>query len=127
MKCAQAALSFLMLTAFVAAIGDAEGAEVGKLDYLRLCASCHGITGKGDGPVGKYLKTPPSDLTALSKRHGGVFPADSVRDAIAGVKQVGEHGTREMPVWGRAMRLAPAIAGANIKRIVSFVATLQRQ
>jgi cytochrome c2 len=30
--------------------------EEGKPIYQRLCASCHGASGKGDGPVGGQLK-----------------------------------------------------------------------
>jgi hypothetical protein len=32
----------------------------------------------GDGPLASFLKRPPTDLTALAKAHGGVFPADLV-------------------------------------------------
>lgn len=33
------------------------GAEV----YQRQCASCHGVTGDGQGPAGQYLNPPPRD------------------------------------------------------------------
>jgi mono/diheme cytochrome c family protein len=31
--------------------------------YQRNCVPCHGITGRGDGPVGLTLNPPPADLT----------------------------------------------------------------
>jgi high-affinity iron transporter len=37
----------------------ARGAEV----YQRMCASCHGIVGRGDGPAGLGLDPRPADLT----------------------------------------------------------------
>jgi len=37
----------------------ARGAEL----YARLCASCHGPTGAGDGPAGAGLDPPPIDFT----------------------------------------------------------------
>ena len=35
----------------------------GKLLYETHCESCHGTTGKGDGPVGLKFMPPPMDLT----------------------------------------------------------------
>jgi mono/diheme cytochrome c family protein len=51
------------------------------------CASCHGRDGKGRGHVAAALKTPPADLTLLSQRNGGNFPAARVTDAIRGTKR----------------------------------------
>ena len=50
----------------------------GKETFLRYCASCHGENGTGNGPAADALKPPPSDLTTLSKRHEGKFPAGYV-------------------------------------------------
>jgi mono/diheme cytochrome c family protein len=36
--------------------------ERGKYKYDTYCATCHGASGKGDGPVGKKF-VPPTDLT----------------------------------------------------------------
>ena len=33
--------------------------EVGRADYLRYCASCHGVDAHGKGPVAETLRTPP--------------------------------------------------------------------
>lgn len=68
--------------------------------YRAYCASCHGVTGKGDGPVAPALTTKMPDLTAIAQRNGGVFPTDRVRKIIAGDEIVLGHGSREMPVWG---------------------------
>ncbi len=35
-------------------------AKVGKADYEMHCASCHGETGKGDGPVAQALNPKPA-------------------------------------------------------------------
>lgn len=80
--------------------------ERGRKLYLQYCASCHGVDGKGKGPVAPNLKVPPLDLTAIPKKDGK-FPGVHVRLVIEG--EVGEtelttHGTREMPVWGRVFR-----------------------
>jgi mono/diheme cytochrome c family protein len=44
----------------VAEVGDP---EAGKQTYAVFCVSCHGNTGKGDGPAGAALPVKPSDLT----------------------------------------------------------------
>ncbi len=74
--------------------------------YRVYCASCHGVTGQGDGPVASSLKVEVPDLTRLAHRHAGSFPADQVRRIIDGRSAVPPHGTRDMPVWGHAFRLA---------------------
>jgi cytochrome c5 len=43
----------------------AENLKAGKQLYEQDCASCHGSTGRGDGPAGKSLDPAPSDLTGL--------------------------------------------------------------
>jgi hypothetical protein len=41
------------------------------------------------------------DLTRISQRNGGTFPARKVKDIIEGKdEQLIAHGTREMPLWG---------------------------
>lgn len=42
----------------------AASAARGAALYKQHCASCHGETGKGDGPDGAYYTPLPSDLTA---------------------------------------------------------------
>ena len=66
-------------------------------------AACHGESGKGDGAVAESLRVPPTDLTMLSRKNGGVFPYDRVYHVIDGREVVGAHGTRDMPVWGNVL------------------------
>lgn len=89
-----------------------EQPDAGRNTFLKLCASCHGKSGRGDGPMVQYLRQAPTDLTQLARRHGSVFPSLRVSDSIDGrsAPKVGPHGTREMPVWGTVLR-TPALAG----------------
>ncbi len=42
---------------------DADAIERGEEIYQKQCASCHGIDGKGTGPLAQALSHPPADLT----------------------------------------------------------------
>jgi mono/diheme cytochrome c family protein len=100
--------------------------------FHRFCASCHGASARGDGPVAPYLNVPVPDLTQLSKRAGGVFPADRVRDIIDGRAVLPAHGTRPMPVWGYELeaQIPPEepgreIAQTLIDRLVEYLSLIQ--
>jgi len=74
----------------------------GKQSYKSFCANCHGVEARGDGYLANSLGAKPTDLTALAKKNGGIYPADRVSASIDGRVEVKEHGRREMPVWGDA-------------------------
>ena len=80
--------------------------ERGRIEYDHQCASCHGTTAKGDGPLRSFLVKPPSDLTTLAQRHEGKWPEQQLRETIdgRGMNEPGPHGSREMPVWGQRFR-----------------------
>jgi mono/diheme cytochrome c family protein len=76
----------------------------GKDVYREYCAVCHGTTGRGDGPAARALKTPPADLTTITKRHG-TFPRKTVEETILAQNEpLASHGSREMPIWGPIFR-----------------------
>jgi hypothetical protein len=79
---------------------SAQDRDMGKIEYQSNCASCHGISAKGDGPMSTELKRRPTDLTVLAKKNNGVFPLNSVYKIIDGRDEIASHGSREMPVWG---------------------------
>jgi mono/diheme cytochrome c family protein len=97
------AMSLTMFAACAAApapqLSDQSGAQL----FETLCASCHGVTGKGDGPVAASLSVKAADLTHISLRSGGRFPAEDVRRTIDGRFTTRAHGSREMPVWGQQL------------------------
>jgi mono/diheme cytochrome c family protein len=106
--------------------------DFGKSEYQSSCASCHGVTAKGDGAVSGSLIKAPTDLTTMAKRNGGVFPYQYAWEVIDGrsSKVIGPHGSREMPVWGyiyRSEDTQPADLHARnrISSLLDYLARVQ--
>ena len=108
-------------------------------DFNTYCSVCHGREAKGNGPVAKELKTPPADLTRISVRSGGEFPAEEVFKTIEGLDMPLAHGTSEMPIWGALFvrqavgegvliedaKTAARVATDRIKRLVDYLESIQ--
>jgi mono/diheme cytochrome c family protein len=75
--------------------------SVGQQYFMQYCSACHGMDGRGNGPVAPALRTPPADLTRIAQRRGGQFRAAEIAAQIDGRAMVAAHGSREMPVWGQ--------------------------
>jgi len=76
--------------------GQADAAAAGKTLFETNCASCHGVTGKGDGPAGTALDPKAADLAAATNvgddflfwrisEGGGMEPFNSSMPAFKGV------------------------------------------
>ncbi|HEY5755668.1 MAG TPA: cytochrome c [Steroidobacter sp.] len=105
----------------------------GKDLYVRFCASCHGETGRGDGPVASSFKVEVPDLTLIAQRAKGAYPRDRIDKIIDGRYIIGAHGTRTMPVWGEELsRLEMGNPDAErgtrliIQRLADYVWLLQK-
>jgi mono/diheme cytochrome c family protein len=101
--------------------------------YKRFCASCHGVTGEGDGPVASSIKVMTPDLTRIAKRQNGRFPAERLHQIIDGRLTRPPHGTREMPVWGREFNMADGDDEAAqmrteelIRKLVEYLQSIQK-
>jgi mono/diheme cytochrome c family protein len=84
--------------------GNEHAGYTGSGLYRAYCASCHGLKGKGDGPVASSLRVSVPDLTRIAAREGGSFPVEQVRQIIDGRTPVAAHGSPAMPVWGLEFR-----------------------
>jgi len=125
---AVAALAPRQADAQVFGLDDLSGAEL----FERFCSACHGVEGRGDGPVALGLNTVVPDLTRIEARNEGEFPANTVQQIIDGRSVVIAHGTRTMPVWGYefwveegADRTAERDAREIIRRLVEYLAEIQ--
>jgi mono/diheme cytochrome c family protein len=120
----------------------AEGMTLGEFEYQNSCVACHGVAGKGDGPVTDFLSgAVPPDLTVMQKNNGGVFPVSAVYEMIDGSDVASVHGTRDMPIWGTRFReriteandpnFSPSerevYAGTRVLALIEYLASIQTQ
>jgi mono/diheme cytochrome c family protein len=123
--------------ALAAGAAQAQGLP-GEQDYRNNCLVCHGPTGKGDGEAVTVLPAlKPGDLTQLTKKNHGVFPAQEIYQAIDGRDNIAAHelGPGRMPTWGVNWQLGAGLPNraseANTRKrildLVSFIKTLQER
>ena len=112
--------------------------DMGKREFEANCASCHGMDGRGNGPLGNLLRVGPPDLTQLAKKNQGILPMNRLYEVSEG-GTVAAHGTRDMPIWGREYRIddaehlkeargnydANALVRARILLLLEYVNRLQ--
>jgi len=102
----------------------AADAAAGKALFEANCASCHGTSGKGDGPVGAALNPPPRDFTQ------GNFKFDADGDGTPGedddLKMVIKNGA--MAYGGSALMAPwPTLSDQQVQDIVAYIRTLKAE
>lgn len=103
-------------------------ASSGKQMYVSYCAPCHGLDGRGQGPVAAALKKQPADLALMSKNNGGKFPSTHIMSVLEFGAANPSHGTAQMPVWGpvfRSMDTTDLPQGMKVLRISNLSQYLQ--
>jgi mono/diheme cytochrome c family protein len=126
------ALALMLATTAIRAqrTPDAAAVEHGHDLFATYCASCHGISGRGNGPAAEELRRRPADLTQLAKLNGGIFNGARIHSIVDG-RAVKAHGTLEMPVWGDAFKwregLPEAAVTARIEALVRYLESIQER
>jgi nucleotide-binding universal stress UspA family protein/mono/diheme cytochrome c family protein len=140
-----AMLATAMLAAFLFASGATTAAQAppapqsqaelrqrvtGGEVFRTYCATCHGTSGRGDGPLAGSMRRRPADLTEIAKKNGGEYPSEIVFRTIDGQTPVRGHGGPDMPVWGDAFARSRDGGDAvtvkeRIDSLVEFIRTLQ--
>jgi mono/diheme cytochrome c family protein len=123
----------LSQTAAPGAQGSRESrAEAGGRTYRAFCASCHGASATGNGPMAEVLKVRPADLTRIRERNGGGFPEGRIAGIIDGRLEVHGHGPGSMPVWGLTFRESgrdtdqETEVRERIKDLVAYLESVQK-
>ena len=99
--------------------------------YRAHCAVCHGLDGKGNGPAASAMKSQPTDLTQLARKHDGKFPANSVASALkfGSGSGAGAHGSAQMPVWGPLFqsldKFNDTVVQQRVSNLINYIETLQ--
>ena len=117
-------LSVLVLSLLIAPAAFAAGdPAAGKKNFDMLCFTCHGSTGKGDGPAGAVLNPPPRDFTK------GVFKFDANKDGKPGedadLKLVIKNGAG---AYGGNPAMAPwgHLPDKDIDDLIAYIRTLKK-
>lgn len=129
-----AGLTGLGLAGLVAACAPEPQPSDAALDYATYCASCHGASGRGDGPAAAGLDPAPANLTVLAAQNGGVFPKTRVMGQLVGYTM--GRSESHMPVF-EALRDGPVVmyddgsgqpveTPARLVAIADYIQTLQR-
>jgi mono/diheme cytochrome c family protein len=117
---ALAALAAFLAPGAALAAGDA---AAGKTVFITNCASCHGETGKGDGPVGAALQPPPRDFSE------GEFKFDTNGDGTPGtdedLKNVIEKGAA---AYGGSPLMAPwpTLSDGDVTNLIAYIRSLKQ-
>lgn len=110
-------------TALLASDAAAGDVAAGKAVYDINCSSCHGPSGKGDGPVGAVLNPKPRDFST------GSFKFDADKSGTPGedadLKAVIQKGAAAL---GGSPLMAgwPTLSDTNIDDVIAFIRSLKQ-
>ncbi len=120
-------IRIIVLTAITAlalpAVATAGDAAAGKVVFDTNCMTCHGMTGKGDGPLSAALDPKPRDLST------GEFKFDTDGDGSPGtdtdLKNVITQGAT---AFGGSPLMAPwpALGDADVANLIAYLRTLKQ-
>jgi mono/diheme cytochrome c family protein len=129
-----AAVLFGVTTSSGLAAEEEPALVAGKLQFEKNCGICHGVGGKGHGPITPLLKKVPADLTQLSKKNNGKFPFWQTYRMIDGREPIDAHGGRDMPIWGDRFREeaghqqgAESVVRGRILELVVYLQSIQEE
>lgn len=129
------ALPFI-LSLVLGAPAMAQDAQQGAQIFGYYCATCHGSSATGNGPMSPSLVVAPTDLTALQVQNGGVFPTTRIVMRIDGRDPLVSHGSM-MPVYGdffagtdvmtKTEAGQPLLTSQPIVDLLAFIEGLQKE
>ena len=87
--------------------------DVGKKQYMKYCATCHGPSGTRHRRhrVASVHEAAHQPDAARRRTTAATFPMMDVIGIVRGDQPIAAHGTREMPVWGEIIGGDPTEEG----------------
>jgi mono/diheme cytochrome c family protein len=119
----------ILVSALIAAIAPtaafaAADLAKGKETFKMICATCHGETGKGDGPGGAGLQPPPRDFSKAQ------FKFDTNKNGKAGedadLKAVISKGAAEFGGSPLMTPWAGTLSDADIDNVIAVIRSLKK-
>lgn len=106
--------ALVMASSFVISINANAAGNVanGKKIYAQSCATCHGVTGKGDTPIANSLNPKPRNFVEGKFKYGNK-DADLVK--------IISNGKGAMPPWKAALK------PAQIDDVVAYIRSLKKK
>lgn len=104
----------------------------GAETFRTYCATCHGSSARGDGPLAASMQRKPANLTEIAKRNGGVYPSEMVFKTIDGRNPIRGHGGPDMPAWAEAFSKSREAGDADrvkslIQALVDYLESIQQR
>jgi mono/diheme cytochrome c family protein len=116
-----AVVAVLCLTAS-ANTAEAGDADAGKHDYETNCSSCHGLTGKGDGPISAALNPRPRDFSTaefkLDANKSGAPGEDADLQLVIENGALSYGGSPLMAGW-------PTLTDEQIAQLIVYIRSLK--
>ena len=130
-------LTLALALAVVVTGASAQDADIGRSLYHTHCATCHGMEGRGDGPMSGVLLIKPVNLTELTAANGGTFPLERGVKRIDGRDPLVSHGS-PMPVYGdyfegifdvpvKTPAGQPVLTSRPVVNLVAYLLEIQKQ
>jgi hypothetical protein len=100
--------------------------------FQAYCASCHGATGRGNGPAARALSVPVPDLTHYSEVHEGDCLMRVIGTLQTGHRRPNEPKVLErdldMPNWEpifKSLSSDPVAGYLRLRNVSAYVVTIQ--
>ncbi len=103
----------------------------GQEEYTAYCAGCHGQDGRGKGRSSRYCSVPPPDLTQLTQKNKGMYPAERVCEVLRHGTGHAPKGQGYMPTWEPLLKSMnadpPGVTEVRIQNLAEYIKTLQEE
>lgn len=110
-------LSILFSITLGSALGWAQTPKAdlsaGKAKYNQFCATCHGASGKGDGPAAAALNPKPRNLSATKRSDAELKKIIKEGGAANGMSPL-------MPPWG------PSLSEQDVTNLIAYIRSLAK-